>query len=152
VRNERGKPKAVVQLVSSCKAIEKRTVQTAITPSRIYPILVSDEPIVEAFCFNAYLNEVFQKELGGNSLVQPVTSMSINEFEDILTCVSQNAFSWPDLLSSRFTSTGVGPFSVHQAAYDLLRKNNVRPQRSQVIRKTFDEVWSVISSKYSAQK
>lgn len=152
VRNERGKPKAVVQLMTSCKAIEQGTIPTAARPTRIYPVLVCDEPIVEAFCFNAYLNEIFQNELGPSPVVQPITSMSVKEFEEVLTCVSQGAFSWGDLLASRFNNNGVGPFSVHQAIYNLVQKNKIQLQRSQIIRKAFDEVCSVISSKYNAQK
>lgn len=49
VRNERGKPKALLQLVASCKAIEDRRIRTAMKPVRIYPVCVSDEPAVESF-------------------------------------------------------------------------------------------------------
>lgn len=151
VRNERGKPKAVVQLVTSCKAIENGTVPTATRPARIYPVLVSDEPVVEAFCFNAYLNEIFQSELGSSTQVQPISATSINELEEMLPYVSQNAFSWRDLLGSRFNDGGVYPFSVHQAIYDWAQKNRIQPLRNQAIRKRFEQVWSIISSNYKTQ-
>jgi hypothetical protein len=152
VRNEQGKPKAVIQLVTSCKAIERGAIRTAARAVRIYPVLVGDERIMEAFCFNAYLNEIFQNELGPSPVVQPTTSMSVKELEEALTCISQGVFGWAELFGSRFNDGEVGPFSVHQAIYDLMQKKNVQIQRSQVIRKTFDEVYSIISSKYNPQK
>jgi len=151
VRDNDGKPKGVLQLVNSCTAIENGTVKTATIPTRIYPVLVSDEPMVESFCFNAHLNEIFQNELGSSIAVQPITAMSVKEFEEVLTCVSQGAFTWGDLLTSRFNNHGVGPFSVHQAISDLVQKSKIQLQRSQIIKKTFDEVRSIISSKYKAQ-
>ena len=42
VRNERGKPKALLQLAASCKAIEGCRIRTAMKPARIYPVCVSD--------------------------------------------------------------------------------------------------------------
>jgi hypothetical protein len=50
VENERGKPKAIKQLATVCRAILEGEVQTANAddPRLIYPIFISDEPAVEA--------------------------------------------------------------------------------------------------------
>ncbi len=128
--------------------MEDGRIRTVTKPGRIYPIFVSDEPAVEAFFFNAFTNERFQQELPKGSRVQPITVMSINEFEEILPYVSENAFSWAELLQSRFDGTGVGPFSVHQAIFDLLRSKGLQPLRNQAMRNKFDDVWAIISSRY----
>jgi len=148
VQNEKGSPKAILQLVSSCKALENGGIRTATKPSRIYPIFISDEPGVETFFFNAYMNEIFQKELPARSTIQPITVMSINELEEALPYVAENAFGWTELLQSRFNALGVGPTSVHQAIYDLCRSKGLPSLRNQAIRAEFDKVWAIISSRY----
>ena len=99
--NERGKPEALLQLSASCKAIEDRRKRTAMKPGRIYPVCVSDQPAVESFFFTAYANETFEKEVPANSRIRPVTMMSVNELEEILPYVSENLFSWSELLDFR---------------------------------------------------
>lgn len=148
VQNEKGSPKAILQLTSSCMALENGTIRTATRPTRIYPIFVSDEPGIETFFFNAYMNEIFQKELHAGSRIQPLTVMSINELEEVLPYVAENAFGWSELLQSRFNALGVGPTSVHQAIYDLCRSKGLPSLRNQAIRGEFDKVWAVISGRY----
>jgi hypothetical protein len=151
VRNSKGKPKALAQLAASCKAIEEGRIVTAMKPVRIFPVCISDEPAVESFFFTSYSNELFQKEVAGASSIQPVTMMSVNELEEILPYVAENAFSWAELLDFRFRHLS-GAFSVHQAIYDLLREKGLPPSRNRAVRKTFDEVWRIISSRYRAPK
>jgi hypothetical protein len=148
VQNEKGAPKAVLQLASSCKAAEEGKIKTATKPIHVYPVFVSDEPAVETFLFNAYVNEVFESKSARGARVQPVTVMSINELEELLPYVSSSTFTWAELLRSRFTETGVGPFSVHQAIYDLAQIRGFAPQRNEALRKKFDEVWQIISNRY----
>jgi hypothetical protein len=152
VRNEKGKPKALLQLAASCKAIEEGRIRTAVKPGRIYPVCVSDEPAVESFFFTAYANKTFEKELPARSRILPVTMMSVNELEEILPYVSDNSFSWPELLDFRLGGPTGGPFPVHQAIYDLLRQKGLSARRNQAIRESFDEVWKIIGSRYKPPK
>ena len=147
VRNQKGKPKALLQLAASCKAVDEGTISTAMKPIRIFPVCVSDEPAVESFFFTTYSNEIFQKESSAGVHIQPVTMMSINELEEILPYVSGNSFSWAELLDFRFNNL-TGAFSVHQAIYDLLRVKGLPRSRNQAVRTSFDEVWRIISSRY----
>jgi len=140
--------RTVLQLVASCKALADGTIRTAMEPARIYPIFVSDEPAVETFFFNTFMNDIFQKELSGSPKIQPLTAMSINNLEELLPYVSENAFGWTELLQSRFLGKEVGTFSVHQAIYDLARSKGLPPLRNQAIRNKFDQVWSIIKSRY----
>jgi hypothetical protein len=82
------------------------------------------------------------------SSIQPVTMMSVNELEEILPYVSANLFSWPELLDFRLSGPTGGAFSVHQAIYDLLRAKGLTPVRNEEIRKSFEEIWKIISSRY----
>jgi hypothetical protein len=152
VRNEKGKPKALLQLAASCKAIEDGRIPTAMRPGRIYPVCVSDEPAVESLFFTAYANETFEKEVPARSRIRPVTMMSVNELEELLPYVSENSFSWSELLDFRLSGPTRGAFSVHQAIYDLLREKGLSTRRNQPIRKSFDEVWRIIGSRYKPPK
>jgi hypothetical protein len=147
LRNQKGKPKALLQLAASCKAVDEGIISTAMKPIRIFPVCVSDEPAVESFFFTTYSNEMFQKESSSGVHIQPVTMMSINELEEMLPYVSGNSFSWAELLDFRFNNL-TGAFSVHQAIYDLLRAKGLPRSRNQAVRTSFDEVWRIISSRY----
>jgi hypothetical protein len=147
VRDDKGKPKALVQLAESCKAIAERRTPTAMKPARIYPVCVSDEPAVESFFFTAYANEIFQKEAAVGFGIQPVTMMSVNELEEILPYVSAGSFSWEELLDFRLNHLS-GAFSVHQAIYDLLRQKGLPRIRNQKVREGFDNAWRIINSRY----
>ena len=78
--------------------------------------------------------------------------MSVNELEDSLPYVSENLFSRPELLDFRLGGPTRGAFSVHQAIYDLLREKVLSARRNQAIRRSFDEVWKIIGSRYKAPK
>jgi hypothetical protein len=146
VENEKGKPKAIKQLASACRAILTREVKTANVNAIpvIYPVFVSDEPIVEAAFSNAYFNEEFQKEGIDDLRVKPLTVMSTDELEQILPHVADNDFTWEELLQIRFNEFGVYPFSVGQAIYDLLRSKSLASKQNPALKEKGDEVAEII--------
>lgn len=77
--------------------------------------------------------------------------LSVNELEEVLPYVTENAFSWAELLDFRFRHLS-GAFFVHQAIYDLLRKKSLPPSRNLAVRKSFDEVWRIISARHNPSK
>lgn len=148
VRNERGEPKGIMQLAASCKAVQDGKIRTAKTPARIYPVLVSDEPAVEAAFFNTFANEVFQREASPGPWIQPITVMSIGELEELLPYFVENHLSWGEVPEFRLRGAEVVPFSVHQAIYDLLGLKGMKPRRNQLLLKRFNQVWTTIINRY----
>jgi hypothetical protein len=55
----------------------------------IYPILVSDEATLETMFMNAFFNKEFQKEGIDNTKVKPLTIMTIDELEQVLSHVNE---------------------------------------------------------------
>ena len=155
VRNEKGKPKVVMQLATSCKEIEaggiKTSCQSGCRPGspRIYPVFVSDEPAVESFFFNTYLNERFQAEVQGSASIRPITAMSIDELEEALPYVAANVFSWEELLQHRFLPAEVSGYSVHQSIVDLLKEKNAAPLRNDSMLKKSDEILKRIAVRFN---
>jgi hypothetical protein len=96
------------------------------------------------------MNDIFLKEIRPGSTIQPITTMSINELQEILPYFASNEISWAELLQFRFNGRQVGPYSVHQGMYDIRRFKNVPSRRNQAIRAEFDKVWSIISARYKA--
>jgi hypothetical protein len=147
VENEKGKPKVIRQLAAACRAILAGKIKTASTsessskfePPVIYPIFVSDEPTVEATFMNAFFNEEFQKEGLVAQKVKPLTVMSIDELEQILPHVTDNDFTWEELLQSRFNEFGVYPNSVGQAIYDLLHVKSLPHKQNPGLKRKYDE-------------
>ncbi len=146
VENEKGKPKAIKQLASACRAILAGEVKTANGNALplIYPVFISDEPIVEAAFSNAYFNEEFQNEGIKERRVRPLTVMSTDEFEQILPHVAENDFTWEELLQIRFSEFGVYPFSVGQAIFDLLRSKGLPSKPNPALKQKSDEVAEII--------
>jgi hypothetical protein len=148
VRTNEGEAKAVVQLARAAKAIQDGTIRTATKPRRVYPILVTDEPALESFGFNAYLNELFQKEIAIDDVIRPLTAMSVNECEEILPYTTSNAFSWAELCESRFQNTDVRIWSVHQAIYNLRHQKRVGVLRNEYLLKRFEAIYRDILTTY----
>lgn len=141
IENERGKPKAIKQLSAACRAILAGEIKTAKTgePPIVYPIFVSDEPAVEATFMNAFFNEEFQKEGIADARVMPLTVMSIDELEQALCYVTNNDFSWSELLDSRFNEFGVYPNSVGQAIYALIVLKGLTAKQNPALKLKYDE-------------
>jgi hypothetical protein len=141
VENEQGKPKAIKQLSSASRAILAGTIKTGKMdgPPVIYPIFISDEPVLEATFMNAFFNEEFQKEGINDGKVRPLTVMSIDELEDALCYVTDNDFSWKELLDSRFNEFGVYPNSVGQAIYALMVMKGVARKQNRALKRKYDE-------------
>lgn len=141
VENERGKPKAIKQLAAACRAILSGEIPTAKTgePPVIYPIFVSDEPAVEATFMNAFFHEEFQKEGVTDQRVKPLTVMTIDELEQTLSYVTDNDFSWDELLDSRFNEFGVSPNSVGQAIYALIVLKSLSAKQNSALKRKYDE-------------
>jgi hypothetical protein len=151
VRNERGKPKGVLQLARAARAITGRIVSTAVAPTRIYSVLITDEPACECFAFNAYLNEPFVREMGDFRGVRPLTVMSIDEFEELLPYVANGTFSWAEVCEERFDGREVRVTSVHQATYDLRHQRGSDVQRNEYLLKRFEEIFQDILQTYRAE-
>lgn len=152
VRNEAGNPKAVLQLVKSCRSIAAGVVPTTLKPNRIYPVLLGEEPALQTLGFNTYLNDVFQKELGHDSVIRPLTVMTIEEFEETLAYVSPNVFSWAELLETRFANGDVIGHSVHQAIYDWRHSKEVGLHRNEVLLRQFKEIFQRMKERYQFQE
>jgi hypothetical protein len=148
VRNERGRPKGVVQLARAIQSIARGTVRTAMAPTRIYPVLVTDESACECLGFNAYLNEHFRQEVGGTGRWRPLTVMSINECEELLPYAANNAFSWAELCETRFDKAEVRPWSVHQAIYDFRHRCGIGVQRNEHLLERFEAIYQNILQTY----
>ena len=152
VRNEKGEPKAVLQLAKSAKSIADGLVPTTTKPARIYPVLVGEEPALQTLGFNSYLNAIFQKEMAQCPLVRPLTVMTIGELEEILPYVSKNIFTWAELFETRFVGSEVIGHSAHQAIFDLRHTKGVASLRNEVILKRFDQIFEKMKESYKFQQ
>jgi hypothetical protein len=152
IRNERGAPKAVVQLARAAGSVVRGLVRTAIPPRRIYPVLITDEPGCECLGFNAYLNERFQEEAVDLAGVRPLTIMSINECEELLPYCAANSFSWAELCETRFNEGQVTVWSMHQAIHDLRHARHISVHRNDYILKRFEAIYHGILQSYGVDK
>jgi hypothetical protein len=146
VENEKGNPKAIRQLASACRAILKGEVSMANQKESpvIYPIFVSDEPTIETTFMNAFFNEEFQKEGINDPKVKPLTIMTIDELEQLLSYVNDGDFTWEELLQSRFDRNSVFSSSVGQAIYDILAAKGLNSKQNWALKRKYDEVGEIM--------
>ena len=149
IKNERGKPKAVLQLARAAKALLAGDIQTATLPKRVYPILITDEPATECPGFGAYLNERFQEEVGSSPEIRPLCVMSIDECEQFLPYAAQNAISWEKLCEARTENPFV---SVGQIIYDIRQKHGIAVQINELVKAKFERTRDAIQLIFGAEQ
>jgi hypothetical protein len=136
IKNERGDPKAVLQLARAAKAVLARDVPVVMRPKLVYPILITDEPATECPGFNAYLNGRFQQEVGDSPAIRPLNVMSIDECEQFLPYAESNAISWETFCEKRTER----PFiSAGQTIYDIRQTRGIAPQISELLKAKFEK-------------
>jgi hypothetical protein len=154
IENEKGHPKVVKQLAGACRGIMNGEIATASgdeTPI-IYPIFVSDEPTLETAFMNGYFNDEFQKEAEmDDPRVRPLTVMTIDELEQILTHSSDGDIEWEELLQCRFNRKAVQASSVGQALYDMLVSKGVAVKQNQALKLKYDEFGNIMRANFAME-
>jgi hypothetical protein len=163
VEDQDGEPKAVRQLANAAAAFRSGVIKTASGPDAvIYPVVIVADCALEAFTLNSWVNRIFQEYAAGIAgEIRPITLMSIQELEEALAHVHGNAFTWRELLDSRFVRpadkpdarlTEVRLWSVHQTIHDLLIEKGVAAVPNEFRRTQFEGIASQIRSKYSGDQ
>jgi hypothetical protein len=147
--NEKGKPKAIRQLARSSKALAEGKITTKANVKRIYPVLVSDEPSVEAFGFNTYLDRIFRQEVGEHALIKPLTVMHIQELEEFLAYAAGGKIGWSELLEVRFKRPM--SVSVRQEVYDYRIQRSLPIRRNAWVLKRFESITKLIDARYGGK-
>lgn len=152
IENQRGNPKALRQLATSAMAIADRRVPTAMTPRRIFPVLVADEAAFQAPGMNDYLNRIFRPLINSDAdRIRPLTVMTAEEIEEILPHVEHNDTSWQLIFEQRFTGEDVSLASVHQILYSLHEHDNMPRRRNDFILAEFKRVWESMIQRYRTE-
>lgn len=152
IENERGNPKALRQLATSAMAIAAGQVHTAMTPRRIFPVLIADEATFQAPGMNEYLNRLFRPLLKSDAdRIRPLTVMTVEEFEEVLPYVEHNDTSWQALFEQRFTRDDVVLESVHQILYSFQQNDSMPRRRNDFILAEFERVWNSMIQTYRTE-
>jgi len=139
-------PKGVRQLARDAQAITRRQLPRAsrTIPVHVFPVLVSEEPLLASLGVNEHLNDVFRSLLDPDcaATIRPLTVMSIEELEMILPHVTQRQPSWQYLLGSRFASDRVRRTSVFQALWDLRVQEGLPRLRNEYILERWEALFT----------
>ncbi len=148
VENDSGKPKAVRQLARSADALVRGNVPGLRVPEVVYPVMISEERSFESFEMNTYLNHVFAEYRNPqtSAYIKPLTTMSIDELEQILPLVADETVTWEELLDSRFDGTQVRNLSVRQALYNLHLMRPLPERPNTLLRDRFSTVLSALEA------
>jgi hypothetical protein len=90
VENEKGEPKALRQLASSCAAAADGKLKTSMPPRRIFPVFAGYEASLDGFWVNRYADDIFRGLLmpGLRGRARPLTVMSVESLESLLPYTS----------------------------------------------------------------
>ena len=133
VENQHGHPKAVRQLIHATQAVRSGKVTTSYQDKPIYPVVVVYEPSIKSVGVNTFLNEEFQKfraAAGYDPSSKPLTTMSVQELEELLPQTNAGHVTWKEVLERRFDGTRVRITSLHQALYDVMKEKSLASSRT----------------------
>ncbi len=127
------------QLARNADAILRGHVPGVEAPDVVYPVLISEERSFESFEMNAYLNNIFAtyRNEETTTRIRPLTTMSVDELEQVLPLVCDETLAWEELLDSRFDGSRVRTMSVHQALYNLHLNRNIPARPNTLLRDRF---------------
>jgi hypothetical protein len=146
-------PKGIGQLVKAAKAIVTGEIETIRRDCRVYPVLVGDDPILQCFAANTYLDERFQKLYADRPAnVAPVTVMLIDELEELLPYISTGVFDWRQVLDARFTANGVEPDPLHNTLSSLRAKKKIAHQANEFLSREGARIKQLILERYQFDK
>jgi len=146
-------PKGVRQLTKAVRAIVAGEVHTLRPDCRVYPILVVDEPVLQCFAANRYMDERFQAEYPDRPVrVAPLTVMLIDELEELLPYVASGAIGWREILDARVTTDGVIPDPFHTTLVSIRRAKDIAHQRNEFVSAEGVRIGKLIMEKYVMEK
>ena len=115
--DERG---GLVQLAHAAAAIEDGVLGSL--PQRVYPVLVTDETSFQALGVNRYLGQRFAALSTPTDRLQPLTVITTDELETLLSCVRDGLVTWRAILDRRARAYD-GFLWIGQALRDELAAN-----------------------------
>lgn len=149
VVDDDGRPKGVRQLANSARALRERAVPGFKGSfDRIYPILVVEDPVMQTAAMNAYLNELFEREIDRGNDVAPVTVLLVDELEEILPHVHAADLSWRELLDYRFLYGKVVAPPMHTSFVQLVAERNLRERPETFLKRHGGELIGMINAAY----
>jgi hypothetical protein len=85
------------------------------------------------------------------SIVQPVTIMSVEAFEQAIAYIAAGDITWPELLSMRFFGENqVVDYSVSQLIYDWRTASGLDVRRNERILAQFEEIYRRVITTFKA--
>ena len=146
--------KAIRQLAISAAAIRSGAIKTLFgkdtalrPPAPIFPVVVVADHSLEAPFVNTYCNELFQIEAVGTT-VEPLTLMSVHEFDNTLPVVSSGQIKWSELFASRFNGKAVKSSSVNQARYTIAKAKGLARSHNEFRRGQFAAIYNQLLLQY----
>lgn len=139
----------VWQLVKAVRAIADGEVEMSLRGCHIYPVLVGDDPILQCFTANRYLDEQFTAQLTNRPPnVAPLTSMLIDELEATLPYSSNGDVGWRDIFDTRFEPDGVSPDSFRTTLATVLSEKKIPHRKNEFLSEHGKRIGKLIFERY----
>jgi hypothetical protein len=138
--------KGVTQLARAARELISREERIG----QIYPVLVVDDPALQTFATNSYIDEIFRAETNPGANVKPLTLLLIDELEEILPHISAGDTSWQELLESRFVNGGVVVEPMHTSLTVLASRRGLRRRSETFLQSQAEDLNRIISHQYGA--
>ncbi|MGK2860236.1 MAG: nuclease-related domain-containing protein [Thermoanaerobaculia bacterium] len=149
VVDRQGRAKGVRQLAASARALREKSVPGVSTSfQRIYPILVAEDPVMQTYAMNAYMNELFEREFDRGGDAAPLTVLLIDELEEILPHIAGGDISWKEVLDARLVGDKVVAAPMHTTFAELQAERRMDPRADSFLASHGDELMRMIDDAY----
>jgi hypothetical protein len=128
--------------------VEDQFLKVIVPP--LVALFVSDEPTLETAFLNGYFNDEFQQEVSmDDPHIRPMTVITIDELEQLLTHASDGEIHWEELLQPRFNRKAVLASSVGQTLYDMLVSKGIEVKQNQTLKLKYDQFGNILRANFA---
>ncbi len=126
-------PKGVAQLANAVAAVRAGEIEGVDPSAQLYPVLIGEDPVLQTFAMNAYLNGIFTEKISsGSTTSKPLTVVVVDEIEHVLPYVAAGDLSLGELFDGRFeeSSQRVVAIPLNTTFYDwaIVHRPMERPE------------------------
>lgn len=147
VETHDGRPKGLTQLARAAHDLLYRE-SCHSSDGYIYPILVVEDPALQTWVMNSYLDQIFG-DIKPGARVKPLTILLVDELEELLPHIYAGDASWQELLDDRFINSGVSVDPMHTSFVHFARRRKLRRRPDTFLEPRTEELNRIIAEQYA---
>lgn len=150
VLNRQGKPKGVSQLACAIQAIRTGKFPGVTPGDAGYPVLISEDPLLQTFAMNTYLDRTFTDRMGDTT--NRLNVLTVDELEAVLPYLRAGDLAVTEMFDSRVVEGKMTPECVNSTFYTIASRGRFPTRPETFLMHQGDELTAILDEKYSSFK